>query len=220
MEMAQEVTKYALHARELHFSPIEALLGNRVRRWSIWHMSLCNELQGTPIPHMVFSFEGFRTVAKLHKFSKERGLVMDTDMFSDRITFATVTLLETSWEYLPFASHVNPPDQGPLKIDSASFKYFVNPKRLLNLEDTRQGPMYVALAIEPNGHMKVYYSYRCHSQQCDGSCGNSLNGPGACKLRFYQYQTAVVQAFVPNGFKFHPDWREYAYQDACTSEHG
>eukprot|EP00959_Pyramimonas_sp_CCMP1952_P440342 9219096-Pyramimonas_sp.AAC.1 len=65
-----------------------------------------------------------------------------------------VTMLETSWDYLPVSCHVNPPDHGPLSIDDVPFKYFVNPKRLMDLEDTGPGPLFVALAREPNGNLK------------------------------------------------------------------
>jgi len=220
VELNQEDVKRALHAQELHFSPIEALLGNRVQQWSIWHMSTCDELKGTPIPHMVFSFYGFPTKATLHNFSKEHGLEMTVKLNLKESNFKTTTMLETSWDYLP-TKHLNPLNQGPLKIDLELFKYYVNPKRLLNLEDTRPGPLLVALARESNGKMKVYYFYTCNPEkngECDGSCGNSKKEVKACKGRFYPYEFAEVDVLVPSGLCLCPDWRLCAYQDPRTSQ--
>merc|ERR1712130_629097 len=118
MDLSQGDAKQALRAQELHFSPIEVLLGNRVRQWSIWHLSTCSRLQDTPIPHMQFSYQGLRTVAKHVELSKEYGLVMDVKLNKNESTFIVATMLEPSWEYLPFTSRVTPPCQGPLKIDS------------------------------------------------------------------------------------------------------
>lgn len=205
-DVGQDIIARSLHAQELHFSPVEALLGNRMRQWSIWHMSICNQLRDTPIPHMVFSYEAYRTVAEPRKFSKYDGLEMGMEMFSDATTFRTVTMLETSWEYLPVTSHVNPPDQGPLKIDLAQVKYFVNPRRLLNLEDAQLGPIYVVLARESNGNMQLYYHWWCKREfgnsHCDGSCGNLHLSRGGCTLCFFPYQSAAIQALVPNGLNF------------------
>jgi len=224
IEVNQKDVKRALRAQELHFSPIEALLGNHVRQWSIWHLSVCGRLQDTPFPHMVFSYIGFHSVVKLHTFSKDDGLVIDEVMHTRESTFRTVTMLETAWDYLPCACHVNPPDHGPLSIDDVPFKYFVNPRRLMDLEDTGPGPMLVALARQSNGMLKMYYMYGCGGScaehrwvlTCDGICGNSKKDLGSCKRRFFQYAGAEVQVLIPSGSTCCPDWREYAVQDPRT----